>query len=513
MESSIKKVVIQESNPSEDNKAIEEEKESGKLPKNDNLISSSLQSQGTLGLEKLNLEEKKATELVKGPKQTIKITEWKKAKLYFSFCNSKEIWDDIIKVNLERIKKGINSFEDLAECIRIFTKLSGCKNPHNLSSLRSLYKSKTEQAFFFSELLPFIAEQALLIPNYFPDLKIPVIAPNQELVITIPREIVPSLIACSFFCFLPEKQENISMSRYNMCSLHDCKHSNLMKIKLKFYLEYFASVKSIPPVGQILIGRATSTCEGFDEIFKKSKKKLVSVETKEKGVIEDDDSRAVLIDFANRFIGGGFITRGSVQEEIMFLEYPELLVSRLVNDIMESKDAIIIRGVEKYSKYKGYGESLSYDGKYTEHLKAISGVIMRDIVAIDAIKFEGKEISKQFNFLFFFREMKKAWVGFAADKLLDPSSQRLISTGRWGCGAFNGNSQLKFLIQWLVASEQERPLIFYQRQDLLLKTLPSFIEKMKNRTVSELCTLLCLILPTFAKNENHEELFEILAKL
>lgn len=41
-------------------------------------------------------------------------------------------------------------------------------------------------------------------------------------------------------------------------------------------------------------------------------------------------------------------------------------------------------------------------------------------------------------------ELRKAFIGFQGPPGLDASTP--ISTGRWGCGAFNGDTELKFLI-------------------------------------------------------------------
>jgi poly(ADP-ribose) glycohydrolase len=36
----------------------------------------------------------------------------------------------------------------------------------------------------------------------------------------------------------------------------------------------------------------------------------------------------------------------------------------------------------------------------------------------------------------------------------------MIATGNWGCGAFRGDRQLKFIIQWIAASLAEKQMIF-----------------------------------------------------
>ena len=45
------------------------------------------------------------------------------------------------------------------------------------------------------------------------------------------------------------------------------------------------------------------------------------------------------------------------------------------------------------------------------------------------------------------RELNKAWVGFRGSlEEAKEESKRAIVTGKWGCGAFRGDAQLKFVI-------------------------------------------------------------------
>ena len=39
-----------------------------------------------------------------------------------------------------------------------------------------------------------------------------------------------------------------------------------------------------------------------------------------------------------------------------------------------------------------------------------------------------------------------------------------VITGRWGCGAFGGDEQLKLLIQWIAATEAGRDMVFITDQ-------------------------------------------------
>lgn len=52
------------------------------------------------------------------------------------------------------------------------------------------------------------------------------------------------------------------------------------------------------------------------------------------------------VDFAASLIGGGVLGSGLVQEEILFLINPELIVSRLFTQKLEDNDCLIITGNE-----------------------------------------------------------------------------------------------------------------------------------------------------------------------
>jgi len=66
------------------------------------------------------------------------------------------------------------------------------------------------------------------------------------------------------------------------------------------------------------------------------------------------------------------------------------------------------------------------------------------------------EMQYQQNFVN--RELHKAFVGFS---IKNGDSNIPIATGHWGCGAFNGDPELKFLIQWMAASQAKRLGVLY----------------------------------------------------
>lgn len=56
------------------------------------------------------------------------------------------------------------------------------------------------------------------------------------------------------------------------------------------------------------------------------------------------------------------------------------------------------------------------------------------------------------------RELNKSYIAFYEEKEADRSS---IATGHWGCGVFGGDYQLKFLLQWMAASQTKRQMNYY----------------------------------------------------
>ncbi|GMF54423.1 unnamed protein product [Phytophthora fragariaefolia] len=192
-------------------------------------------------------------------------------------------------------------------------------------------------------------------------------------------------------------------------------------------------------------------------------------------LIEDLDKH-LQIDFANKFAGGGVLNSGCVQEEIRFLLSPELLVSCLIFAKLESHEAFVIHGTERYSAYQGYGGSFVYGGNFQDSTSLISqpdGCFRRQcvIVGIDATDYGSAQVERQYTRGHVWRDLVKAYAGFAYPNAYDDGRCWPVATGNWGCGVFQGDRELKFLIQWLAASLRHRDLVYVLfERDLDLQT-------------------------------------------
>ena len=224
---------------------------------------------------------------------------------------------------------------------------------------------------------------------------------------------------------------------------------------------------------KIVFGRKNEKSKDYLEKSDVELCKLKLIDTKE-SLFNGDASYG--IDFANQYIGGGTLNGGCVQEEILFAIEPEAIVSLFFMEVMDDNDAIAIFNTIQYSKYDGYGWDFIYTGCAIDD----KNIKKNRIIAIDAICVGSYgsyfAIKNEIN-----RDIHKAYVGFSLAKS-DNNIPKTIATGNWGCGAFNGNHELKFIQQWIAASYAgiER-LDYYTFKDKNMILVEKYYEKIKNK--------------------------------
>lgn len=111
------------------------------------------------------------------------------------------------------------------------------------------------------------------------------------------------------------------------------------------------------------------------------------------GTIEDDGEGLLQVDFANKYLGGGVLNHGCVQEEIRFMICPELLCSRLFTEVLDDNECLIIMGCQQYNGYTGYASTFQWNGDFVDSTPwDSSGRRKCAIVAIDATPFRHKSV-------------------------------------------------------------------------------------------------------------------------
>ncbi|ODM88184.1 Poly(ADP-ribose) glycohydrolase, partial [Orchesella cincta] len=308
--------------------------------------------------------------------------------------------------------------------------------------------------------IPTIVSFALMLPSLLGE-PIPFLKKYENRTIYLSKNLVCSLLANAFFCTLEEKPEMDDINLYRM--FHTTTKGDAKVEKLKCIINYFQEMRNRAGThrsGHVIIS-FERRCMNPNQNWSQSYAPLVSVQVEQNKKIEK--ARGMLqVDFANKRVGGGVLNEGAVMEEIMFATCPELIISRLFTESLEDNEVLVISGTEQFSKYTGYSQSFRFGGPTAKQSIPIDdlGRISNSVLVLDALQFKTHEVDTQYLQNKIDRELHKAYVGF----IISLGEQNIpIATGNWGCGAFNGDAELKFLIQWMAASQAQRVSILENR--------------------------------------------------
>jgi len=332
-----------------------------------------------------------------------------------------------------------------------------------------LYEKKypEETSAFFKNTFSYIIEQALNLPQYLTK-PIPLLGKYMNMAITINRLQAVSLLANQFLCIFTN--ENNKIYHTPECSFMGVLSSAKSPIdssveKIRCVIHYFEKMKKRSAdtlKSELITYQRVSLKDGDMPDWIKSKMDICNVII-DKGKNIEDCENMLQVDFANSYLGGGVLRAGCVQEEIRFTINPELFISMIFTERLDHLECAFIMGTERISKFKGYGRTFKYNGDYNDEYinydkwnrKATA------IVALDATHY-GSSLKKyiQYSTKDTLREMNKLYIGFKENELSDLKSGSFIATGNWGCGAYNGDLELKALLQIIVASVAERNIYY-----------------------------------------------------
>ncbi|KAM8924578.1 poly(ADP-ribose) glycohydrolase [Pelodytes ibericus] len=346
-----------------------------------------------------------------------------------------------------------------------------------------------EYSCLFNIVLPKMAVLALELPNICTQ-PIPLLKKGMNHSITISQKQISSLLANAFFCTFISHNKRSGYSSYpdiNFNRLFEGKNPRKAE-KLKTLFCYFRRVVNRSPTGLVTFTR--QCLKNFPQ-WDRSSKKLTKIHVTCKGTIEGNGHGMLQVDFANRYVGGGVTGSGLVQEEIRFIINPELIISRLFTESLDSNECLIVTGTEQYSEYTGYAETYKWASNHEDEAPRDDWERRTtEIVAIDALHFRSH--TEQFAPEKITRELNKAYCGFFRDGT-PPENLSAVATGNWGCGAFGGDPRLKALIQLLAAAESGRDLVYFTFGDVeLMKDIYKMYSALtkENKTVGDIFKLL-----------------------
>uniref|UniRef100_A0A914V8Z0 poly(ADP-ribose) glycohydrolase n=1 Tax=Plectus sambesii TaxID=2011161 RepID=A0A914V8Z0_9BILA len=299
-----------------------------------------------------------------------------------------------------------------------------------------LEKSLAER--YMKTVVPAIARLALRLPELITQ-PLPLLRQGKSASITMSQEQAACLLANAFFCTFPSRNSSASiLPSINFNTLYHGRRSNRSLQKLRCILHYFDRVLHSMPQGLLTFYRR---CRDVFPDWAGSQKLLPRLHIDAGGMIEEGGIGMLQVDFANKYIGGGVLGHGCVQEEIRFLICPELIVGCLLTEELKENECLIMKGAEQYSEYSGYADSFQWTSDHVDDVPRDAWKRREtEIVGIDAVPFNRFAI--QFTAHSILRELNKAFVGFYGDGQ-PPEHLSAIATGNWGCGAFGGDKELK----------------------------------------------------------------------
>lgn len=323
---------------------------------------------------------------------------------------------------------------------------------------------------FFNITLPKMMDLALQLPTLVTH-AIPLLRKQQDYSITLTQQQIACLLANAFFCTYPRRNTTGATVEYarfpsiNFNTLFSGAASNNNKLnKLQCLCHYFERITRSTPTGTVTFTRQVLSSPPDWGSMSRFTKLHVTAD----GTIEDCGYGMLQVDFANKYVGGGVLGQGCVQEEIRFLICPELIVSRLFTEELDSNECLVVTGMEQFSRYNGYASTFEWAGDFVDSTARDNwGQRQVQLVALDALIFHG--IHTQFKPENIQRELNKAYCGFTNSKKASSGHSMAVATGNWGCGAFGGDPYLKALLQWMAASLAQRDIVYFTfgREDLV----------------------------------------------
>ena len=313
---------------------------------------------------------------------------------------------------------------------------------------------------FFDNILPKIIELALRLPELMRS-PIPLLKKTMNKSISMSQEQAACLLANAFLCTFPSRNQSKKNTDYpeiNFNRLFSCSGNSVVE-KLKCLCNYFRRIcTKAMPTGVLTFQRRFIDALEFPDLGEStanfSSTKLI---LSSKATIEDG-AGMLQVDFANRYLGGGALGQGCVQEEIRFVINPEMIVGMLFCESMSSTEAIVMTGCEQFNKYSGYAGSFEWSGNFFDKTPCDEfRRRMTYVVAIDALSFHKPYL--QFENFTLTREVRKAFVGFYHNPL-DETKPIAVCSGNWGCGAFRGFKPLKAIIQLIACCLNQRNLFY-----------------------------------------------------
>ncbi|EFC45448.1 predicted protein [Naegleria gruberi] len=402
---------------------------------------------------------------------------------------------EITRAILEGIEE-IEEYEELQDILHLF-QTDASKRRFGFPGLEVAIESFEEyirgrgeehkEFDFYQHLLPKIAQYALEATESELIERLPLIEMHQQGSFTVKPKDVRCILANAFFLnisseihnFMQKDRERdfgvLDFNRLYVCRLEESIERIICQLSY-FYQQANHEQQLCIDREDIVFTRHNLTVEEepnwaeMKDIDFSNAEEAKSIIKLHDGRMEDILCRG-FVDFANRFIHIGSIIPSLTQEEILFSCCPESFLTLLICESLSDTEIMTMRGMVRYSEYKGYLNTFEFTGLYEPLGHTV------DIIIMDAIS------RKHFQPEMIKRDLNKAYLGFKN------VPEKEITSGRWGCGQFGGDFVLKF-VQQLCAAKVTGKSVYYStfKDEQCIKDLTEVLESIISSkiTISEL---------------------------
>lgn len=350
-----------------------------------------------------------------------------------------------------------------------------------------------EQSLVIGTLFKLMVQSALESESLFSRREaLSVLYQFQTKSITLSRKEVFSLFCLFFFGLTPLRPQKAESSHSAPLALAllpiSDQERSFMTAKMNFVFGYIKTFSKMAekeknePVTFTRVFRPNEITSSWSLLQEVKSKRHCEVSFKENESIFDQKVSAQ-VGFAKKLSSSTSEKSPNLQgtqEEILFLESPEMFVSLVLFEPMLDSEAIVVNNVRRCSQSSGKGLSLEYKGPADQ--------AKTTFILIDALDFNTKESKvTEKSEESIMREINKAYIGIKAAKELYGKTR--ISTGLWGCGSLGGSNEMKFVIQWVACSLAGVKMVFCSDNETS-KELSRLYDVQKTRGIIETLEML-----------------------